>query len=126
MSCSLFTIPYITFLGLSLLLIAGLAVFLIKRMNNQNNKFSSIVGVVTSMAEELNRLKSLVTNVLTSSGTKYDTTGTTKEIHLTEPSLVAVSDEEDEDEDEDKDEDDDEDEDEDEDEDWDDQDRDTF
>ena len=124
MACSLFTIPYITFLGLSLLLIAGLAVFLIKRMNNQNNKFSSIVGVVTSMAEELNRLKSLVTNSLTCSGTKYDTTGgSTKEIHLSEPSLVAVSDEDDDDED-DEDEDDDEEKDEDEDDDDDDDDED--
>ena len=64
MNCSLLSIPYITLLGVSLLLIAGLAIFMIRRMNNQNHKFYSIVGVVTSMAEEISRLKHIITNTL--------------------------------------------------------------
>ena len=57
-----FTIPYITFLGLTLLIIIGITIFLIRRMNNQNQKFSSIVGVVTSLAEELNSIKMYISN----------------------------------------------------------------
>jgi cobalamin biosynthesis protein CobT len=57
-----FTIPYITFLGLTLLIIIGITIFLIRRMNNQNQKFSSIVGVVTSLAEELNSIKMCISN----------------------------------------------------------------
>jgi hypothetical protein len=57
-----FTIPYITFLGLTLLIIIGITIFLIRRMNNQNQKFSSIVGVVTSLAEELNSIKLCISN----------------------------------------------------------------
>jgi cobalamin biosynthesis protein CobT len=57
-----FTIPYITFLGLTLLIVIGITIFLIRRMNNQNQKFSSIVGVVTSLAEELNSIKSCISN----------------------------------------------------------------
>jgi len=90
MNCSLLNIPYITILGISLLLIAGLAIFLIKRMNNQNHKFSSIVGVVTSMADELCRLKTLVTGGIVSSCIKVNTTHDT---HVSGPSLVTVSDE---------------------------------
>jgi glycosyltransferase involved in cell wall biosynthesis len=90
MNCSLLNIPYITILGISLLLIAGLAIFLIKRMNNQNHKFSSIVGVVTSMADELCRLKTLVTGGIVSSCIKVNTTNDT---NVLAPSLVTVSDE---------------------------------
>ena len=61
MSC-FSTIPYITFLGFTLLLIIGIAIFLIRRMNTQNQKFSSIIGVVTTMADELTKIKSYIKN----------------------------------------------------------------
>lgn len=105
MNCSLLSIPYITLLGVSLLLIAGLAIFMIRRMNNQNHKFYSIVGVVTSMAEEISRLKHIITNTLVPSQLNANHTNitsennTTKEIVLNNHSLIPVSDEDDSDDD---------------------------
>jgi hypothetical protein len=54
---SFFTIPYIAFLGFILLLILGVYIFLVRKMARQNNQFCSIVGVVTSLADELNAVK---------------------------------------------------------------------
>ena len=107
MNCSLLSIPYITLLGVSLLLIAGLAIFMIRRMNNQNHKFYSIVGVVTSMAEEISRLKHIITNTLVPSQlnanhTNINTEHNTKEIILNQHSLIPVSDDSDDDDSDDK------------------------
>jgi hypothetical protein len=90
------TIPYITFLGFTLLLIIGITIFLIRRMNNQNQKFSSIIGVVTTMADELNKIKSFISNGFTSKPSDV------KEIHL-QNNLIHVSEDEDEEEEEDDD-----------------------
>ena len=57
---SFFTIPYIAFLGFILLLISGVYIFLVKKLTCQNNQFCSIVGVVTSLADELKRLKEFI------------------------------------------------------------------
>jgi hypothetical protein len=88
MNC-FFTIPYITFLGLTLLLIIGITILLIRRMNNQNQKFSSIIGVVTTMADELKNIKSFISNGFTSKPKDV------KEIHLQNTNLIHVSDDED-------------------------------
>ena len=90
MNC-FFTIPYITFLGLTLLLIIGITILLIRRMNNQNQKFSSIIGVVTTMADELKNIKSFISNGFTSKPKDV------KEIHLQNTNLIHVSDDEDDD-----------------------------
>ena len=82
------TIPYITFLGLTLLLIIGITILLIRRMNNQNQKFSSIIGVVTTMADELKNIKSFISNGFTSKPKDV------KEIHLQNTNLIHVSDDE--------------------------------
>ena len=85
-----FTIPYITFLGLTLLIIIGITIFLIRRMNNQNQKFSSIVGVVTSLAEELNSIKLCISNSINNiSNISTDT-------KIINTDLIPVSDDEDE------------------------------
>jgi len=96
---SFFTIPYIAFLGFILLLITGVYIFLVKRMANQNHQFSSIVGVVTSLADELNRLKEFISTTLINKP---------KEIQLTQNELIHVSDDEDDDDTEDETDDDDE------------------
>jgi len=62
---SFFTIPYIAFLGFILLLILGVYIFLVRKMASQNNQFCSIVGVVTSLADELTRLKEFISTTLT-------------------------------------------------------------
>lgn len=85
-----FTIPYITFLGLTLLIIIGITIFLVRRMNNQNQKFSSIVGVVTSLAEELNSIKMCISNSINNiSNISTDT-------KIINTDLIPVSDDEDE------------------------------
>ena len=95
---SFFTIPYIAFLGLILLLISGVYIFLVKKMANQNHQFSSIVGVVTSLADELKRLKEFISNTLIHG---------TKEVQINNTDLIHVSDNEDSDENNDDDNDDD-------------------
>jgi hypothetical protein len=79
-----FTIPYITFLGLTLLIIIGITIFLIRRMNNQNQKFSSIVGVVTSLAEELNSIKTCISNSINSISNVSTKTVNTNLIHVSD------------------------------------------
>jgi hypothetical protein len=96
---SFFTIPYIAFLGFILLLISGVYIFLVKRMANQNHQFCSIVGVVTSLADELNRLKEFISTTLI-----QKTNDSSKEIQLTKNDLIHVSDDEEEEEDTDEDE----------------------
>ena len=99
-----FTIPYITFLGLTLLIIIGITIFLIRRMNNQNQKFSSIVGVVTSLAEELNSIKLCISNSINNiSNISTDT-------KIINTDLIPVSDDEDEETDDDEEDDDEDDE----------------
>jgi hypothetical protein len=88
---SFFTIPYIAFLGFILLLISGVYIFLVKRMANQNHQFCSIVGVVTSLADELNRLKEFISTTLI-----QKTNDSSKEIQLTKNDLIHVSDDEEE------------------------------
>jgi hypothetical protein len=92
---SFFTIPYIAFLGFILLLISGVYIFLVKRMANQNHQFCSIVGVVTSLADELNRLKEFISTTLIQKNND-----SSKEIQLTKEDLIRVSDEEEEEEEE--------------------------
>jgi hypothetical protein len=87
---SFFTIPYIAFLGFILLLISGVYIFIVKRMANQNHQFCSIVGVVTSLADELNRLKEFISTTLTQKNSN-----SSKEIQLTKNELIRVSDDED-------------------------------
>ena len=96
---SFFTIPYIAFLGFILLLISGVYIFLVKRMANQNYQFCSIVGVVTSLADELNRLKEFISTTLI-----QKPNGLAKEIQLTKNDLIQVSDDDDEDDEDDEDE----------------------
>jgi hypothetical protein len=93
MNC-FFTIPYITFLGLTLLLIIGITILLIRRMNNQNQKFSSIIGVVTTMADELKNIKTFISNGFTSKPKDI------REIHLQNTNLIHVSDDDDDEEEE--------------------------
>jgi hypothetical protein len=110
-----FTIPYITFLGLTLLIVIGITIFLVRRMNNQNQKFSSIVGVVTSLAEELNSIKMCISNSINNiSNISTDT-------KIINTDLIPVSDDDHEEEDENDDDDDDDEDDDDEDDDDDDE-----
>lgn len=51
------TIPFLISLGITLLLLALISMFFLQKMNEQNHKFSSMMGLVTTMAEELNFIR---------------------------------------------------------------------
>jgi hypothetical protein len=54
----LFTMPFLISLGITLLLVGFLGMFLTQKMMEQNHKISSMIGLVTTMAEELNFVRS--------------------------------------------------------------------
>ena len=54
----LFTMPFLISLGITLLLVGFLGMFLTQKMMEQNHKISSMLGLVTTMAEELNFVRS--------------------------------------------------------------------
>ena len=53
----IFTIPFLISLGITLLLVSLLSVFTLQRFNDQNHKISSMVELVSTMAEELNFIR---------------------------------------------------------------------
>jgi len=54
----IFTIPTLISLGITLLLVGLVAMFFMQRLNEQNHKFASMLGLVTTMADELNYIRS--------------------------------------------------------------------
>ena len=99
-------------LGIMLLLVGVIAMFFMQKMNEQNHKIASMLGLVSTMAEELNfvrsRVQILSANAFPQSG---GITMSSSTIAQPDNSLIEVSDNDDED---DQDDEDDEDEDEDE------------
>ena len=53
----IFSISFLTCLGISLILIALTSVYFIRRLNDQNHKITSMVGLLTTMAQEINFLR---------------------------------------------------------------------
>ena len=99
-------------LGIMLLLVGAASMFFMQKMNDQNHKISSMLGLVSTMAEELNFVRSRMQ--ILSSGVLSSQSGGSREATYSNPQnsdnpLIPVSDDDDEDED-DEDDDDDEDE----------------
>ena len=101
------SIPFLLSLGISLILIGFVGVFFYQKITEQNHKISSMVDLVSTMAEELNYIRSRV-----QSGGAVNTlpsNSVTQQIPLFTPpqvktDLINVSDDEDESEDEESDE----------------------
>lgn len=53
----IFTIPFLISLGITLFLVSLLSIFFLQRLNEQNHKISSMLELVTTMAEELNFIR---------------------------------------------------------------------
>lgn len=88
-------------LGIMLLLVGAVGMFFMQKMNEQNHKIASMLGLVSTMAEELNfvrsRVQILSSNTFAQAGGSAPVTGSFAE---SDNNLIEVSDnEEDEDED---------------------------
>ena len=54
----IFTVPFLVSLGITLLLVGLLGMFFVQRLQEQNHKMASMLGLVSTMAEELNFIRS--------------------------------------------------------------------
>jgi len=53
----IFTVPFLVSLGITLLLAGLLGMFFVQRLQEQNHKMASMLGLVSTMAEELNYIR---------------------------------------------------------------------
>jgi hypothetical protein len=105
--------PTLICLGIMLLLVGAASMFFMQKMNEQNHKIASMLGLVSTMAEELNFVRSRMQVI--SSGVLSGQNGGLRESTFSQPnnsdgSLIPVSDDDDENEEEDDDDDDEDDE----------------
>jgi hypothetical protein len=102
----IFSIPFLLCLGISLILIGFVGVFFYQKITEQNHKISSMVDLISTMAEELNYIRSRVQ----SEGTYHNLpSSASQQIPFLngqdkKPELIDVSDDESDDEEEDDDE----------------------
>jgi hypothetical protein len=114
------TVPFLISLGITLLLVGVVGFFFVQRLQEQNHKISSMFGLVTTMAEEMNFIRGRLQMMSYQGPMTQQSAQNFENQELAEENLIPVSDDEDDDEDLEED-DDDEDEDEDDDEDDDDE-----
>jgi hypothetical protein len=103
----LLSTPFLISLGITFLLVGILGIFLSQKIMDQNHKISSMLGLVTTMAEELNFIRSrFQMNNFSQGGALVEPVKREVEnlISKEEP-LIDVSDDDDDDDDEDEDED---------------------
>jgi len=121
----LFTLPFLFSLGLTLLITGLLGMFFMQRLQEQNHKMSSMLGLVSTMAEEMNIIRGRLqmgSSMQQMGSSMQQMAGETRTFEIS-PHLIPVSDgegeddgdEEDEDEEDEDDDEDDEDDDDDED-----------
>jgi len=98
----LFSTSFLISLGITLLLVGFLGIFLTQKIMEQNHKISSMMGLVTTMAEELNYMRARIQMIGGVPGTMRvpnpnlsHGSESHQEIELN-PSLIPVSDNEDE------------------------------
>jgi hypothetical protein len=105
-----FSISTLISLGIMILLLGVATMFFMQKINDQNHKIGSMLGLVSTMAEELNFVRSRVQ--ILSAGVFSQGGGSTIQMsssQLTHDSLIPVSDDEEDNEEDDADEDDDDD-----------------
>ena len=59
----MFSTPVLIYLGIMLLLVGLLGLYFTQKLNEQNHKISSMLGLVSTMAEELNYMRSRIKSV---------------------------------------------------------------
>jgi hypothetical protein len=102
------TVPFLVSLGITLLIIGVVGMFFVQRLQEQNHKISSMFGLVSSIAEELNYLRSRLRSEPhqfshdSQSGGVINLDNNASDINMNdfgEPNLIPVSDDENEDDD---------------------------
>jgi hypothetical protein len=109
------TVPFLISLGITLLLVGVVGFFFAQRLQEQNHKISSMFGLVTTMAEEMNFIRGRLQMMSYQGPMTQQSAQNFENQELAEENLIPVSDDEDDDEDLEDDDEDDDDEDEDED-----------
>ena len=93
------SVPFLISLGITLLLVGIVGMFFTQRLQEQNHKINSMVGLVSTMAEEMNYLRGRLTQI---GGAP---TQINEQLSFEQNELIEVSDGEDDDDDDDEDED---------------------
>ena len=98
------TVPFLVSLGITLLIIGVVGMFFVQRLQEQNHKISSMFGLVSSIAEELNYLRSRLRSEPhqfshdSQSGGVINLDNNVSDINMNafgEPNLIPVSDDDD-------------------------------
>jgi len=94
----IFSLPTLICLGITVLLVGLVSVFFMQRMNEQNHKIASMLGLVSTMADELNfvrsRVQVLSSNVRFNSGGGPEFNENENEGKKNNSDLIPVSDDE--------------------------------
>ena len=90
---NIFSLSTIICLGVSFLLIAIVGIFFMQRLNEQNHKISSMLSLVSTMADEVNNVKSYVQTLsLTSKMFQNGGLGSSSFVEKKTDPLINVSD----------------------------------
>ena len=100
------TVPFLISLGITLLLIGLVGFFFVQRLQEQNHKISSMFGLVTTMAEEMNFIRGRLQMMSYQGPINQVSTQNFEKQELVEENLIPVSDDDDDDDDDDEDDDD--------------------
>jgi hypothetical protein len=100
------TVPFLISLGITLLLIGLVGFFFVQRLQEQNHKISSMFGLVTTMAEEMNFIRGRLQMMSYQGPINQVSAQNFEKQELVEENLIPVSDDDDDDDDDDEDEDD--------------------
>ena len=96
------TVPFLISLGITLLLVGVVGFFFVQRLQEQNHKISSMFGLVTTMAEEMNFIRGRLQMMSYQGPMTQQSAQNFEEQELAEENLIPVSDDEDDDEDDDE------------------------
>jgi hypothetical protein len=93
------TVPFLISLGITLLLVGVVGFFFAQRLQEQNHKISSMFGLVTTMAEEMNFIRGRLQMISYQGPMTQQSAQNFENQELAEENLIPVSDDEDDDED---------------------------
>ena len=92
----IFNPSFFMFLGILVLVAALLVVYFESKMREQNHKMTSMLALITCVADEMNSIKILLNNQPNIGGTQVNPSGLeTNNIHIIKTNLITVSDDSD-------------------------------
>jgi hypothetical protein len=95
------TVPFLISLGITLFLIGIIGFFFVQRLQEQNHKITSMFGLVTTMAEEMNFMRSRLQMMSYQGPASSNIVSKQPFSNLAEENLIPVSDDEEDEDDED-------------------------